>query len=100
MPLEAECGERVGWYLKMCPEELRGDLYPMYRESDVRESGDAAGILRIVMYVARVICCVQVSWLKVAYAIGLRERCDGRGEISPQQRGVPSSMHRNQVGGC
>jgi hypothetical protein len=46
------------------------------------------------MYVARLICCVRVSWLRAACAIGLRERCDGRGGIIPQHRVCPIACFR------
>jgi hypothetical protein len=46
------------------------------------------------MYVARLICCVRVSWLRAACAIGLRERCDGRGDIIPQHRVCPIACFR------
>jgi hypothetical protein len=53
------------------------------RESETSQVG-----WNIVMYVARLICCVHASWLRVACAIGLRERCVGRGGITPQQEVV------------
>jgi hypothetical protein len=49
-----------------------------------------------VMYVARLFCRVRVSWLRAACAIGLRERCDGRGAIIPQQRVCPIASFRKR----